>query len=197
MYKTPQYYQKLSESYKCGYGNNLYTILRIYIFIYICIYIFLLADHTYTHKKASLCCVHTCTQIAKFMGRTWGPPGSCRPQMGPILAPWTLLSGWTGHATWECQDVIHMGWFQLPPRCLVICMFAYFDHVHGAIFSLIESFLGLTWDPPGADRTQVGPMLAHESCYLACLQDQLLHSIDLVCYTSYHQQLKAHVLGSY
>ena len=24
---------------------------------------------------------------------TWGPPGSCRPQMGPMLAPWTLLSG--------------------------------------------------------------------------------------------------------
>ena len=33
-------------------------------------------------------------QIAKFMGPTWGPPGSCRPQMGPILAQWTLLSGW-------------------------------------------------------------------------------------------------------
>ena len=32
-------------------------------------------------------------QIAKFMGPTWGPPGSCRPQMGPMLAPWTLLSG--------------------------------------------------------------------------------------------------------
>ena len=32
-------------------------------------------------------------QIAKFMGPTWGPPGSCRPQMGPLLAPWTLLSG--------------------------------------------------------------------------------------------------------
>ena len=27
------------------------------------------------------------------MGPTWGPPGSCRPQMGPMLAPWTLLSG--------------------------------------------------------------------------------------------------------
>ena len=24
---------------------------------------------------------------------SWGPPGSCRPQLGPILAPWTLLSG--------------------------------------------------------------------------------------------------------
>ena len=35
------------------------------------------------------------TQIAKFMGPTWGPPGSCRPQMGPKLAPWTLLSGKT------------------------------------------------------------------------------------------------------
>ena len=32
-------------------------------------------------------------QITKFMGPTWGPPGSCRPQMGPMLAQWTLLSG--------------------------------------------------------------------------------------------------------
>ena len=31
-------------------------------------------------------------QIAKSMGPTWGPSGSCRPQMGPMLAPWTLLS---------------------------------------------------------------------------------------------------------
>ena len=33
------------------------------------------------------------SQIAKFMGPTWGQPGSCRSQMGPMLAPWTLLSG--------------------------------------------------------------------------------------------------------
>ena len=32
------------------------------------------------------------TQIAKFMGPTWGPSGSCWPQVGPTLAPWTLLS---------------------------------------------------------------------------------------------------------
>ena len=39
------------------------------------------------------------SQIAKFMGPTWGPPGSCRPQMGPMLAPKTLLSGffWLYH----------------------------------------------------------------------------------------------------
>ena len=35
------------------------------------------------------------SQIARFIGPTWGPPGSCRPQMGPMLAPWTLLSGIT------------------------------------------------------------------------------------------------------
>ena len=34
------------------------------------------------------------SQIAKFMGPTWGPPESCRPQMGPMLVPWTLLSGY-------------------------------------------------------------------------------------------------------
>ena len=31
------------------------------------------------------------SQIAKFMEPIWGPPGSCWPQMGPMLAPWTLL----------------------------------------------------------------------------------------------------------
>ena len=32
------------------------------------------------------------SQIARLMGPTWGSPGFCWPQMGPILAPWTLLS---------------------------------------------------------------------------------------------------------
>ena len=32
-------------------------------------------------------------QITKFMLPKWGPPGSCRSQMGPMLVPWTLLSG--------------------------------------------------------------------------------------------------------
>ena len=33
------------------------------------------------------------TQIARFMGSTWDPPGADRTQVGPMLAPWTLLSG--------------------------------------------------------------------------------------------------------
>ena len=43
-----------------------------------------------TNRLSSLMLTY---QITKFMGPTWGPPGSCRPQMGPMLALWTLLSG--------------------------------------------------------------------------------------------------------
>ena len=31
--------------------------------------------------------------IARFMGPTWDPSGADRTQVGPMLAPWTLLSG--------------------------------------------------------------------------------------------------------
>ena len=33
------------------------------------------------------------THVAMFMRTTWGPPGSSRPQMVPMLVLWTLLSG--------------------------------------------------------------------------------------------------------
>ena len=34
------------------------------------------------------------TLIARFTGPTWGPSGAGRNQVGPMLAPWTLLSGY-------------------------------------------------------------------------------------------------------
>ena len=30
----------------------------------------------------------------RFMGPTWDPSGADRTQVGPMLTPWTLLSGW-------------------------------------------------------------------------------------------------------
>ena len=33
------------------------------------------------------------TLRARFMGPTWGPSGADRTQVGPMLAPWILLSG--------------------------------------------------------------------------------------------------------
>ena len=42
-------------------------------------------------SNAELWCFRS--QITRFMGPTWGPPESCRSKMGPMLAPWILLSG--------------------------------------------------------------------------------------------------------
>ena len=39
-------------------------------------------------------CSRAITQMARFMGPTWDPPGADRTQVGPMLAPWTLLSGY-------------------------------------------------------------------------------------------------------
>ena len=47
----------------------------------------------YDRTYSIVCHIRLWSQIAKFMGQTWGPPGSSRPQMGPMLAPWALLSG--------------------------------------------------------------------------------------------------------
>ena len=35
--------------------------------------------------------------IAKLIGPTWGPSGADRTQVGLMLAPWTLLSGWANY----------------------------------------------------------------------------------------------------
>ena len=42
-------------------------------------------------------------QTARFMWPTWGLPGSCRPHMGPMLAPWTLLSGYSHSSPHICS----------------------------------------------------------------------------------------------
>ena len=51
--------------------------------------------------------------IKRFMGPTWGPSGADRTQLGPMLAPWTLLSGqlyiWLS-LNW-CISLICMGDF--------------------------------------------------------------------------------------
>ena len=49
------------------------------------------------------------SQIAKFMGPTWGPPGSCRPQMGPMLAPMNL-------AIWDPTKILTLLVLRLGPH---------------------------------------------------------------------------------
>ena len=81
--------------------------------------------------------------------------------------------------TWLCFVVIvilresldHNGPFftvtSLPPRTAMIPMPAKYPWwIWVTLAALIARFMGPTWGPSGADRTQVGPMLAHE---LGCL----------------------------
>ena len=44
-------------------------------------------------KWGKSCRTMTLSLIARFMGPTWGPSRANRTQVGPMLVPWTLLSG--------------------------------------------------------------------------------------------------------
>ena len=44
------------------------------------------------------------TQIAKFMGPTWGPPGYCRPQMGPFWPQEPCYQGIHDLATYRARS---------------------------------------------------------------------------------------------
>ena len=51
------------------------------------------------------------SRMAWFMGPTWCPSGADRTQVGPILAPWTLLSGKIcGDTTSFTHNVISGRW---------------------------------------------------------------------------------------
>ena len=53
-----------------------------------------------------------CPQIhvAQFMGPTWDPPGADRTQVGPMLAPWTLLSGSSSTRQYFVRAVCNGPW---------------------------------------------------------------------------------------
>ena len=54
--------------------------------------------------------------IARFMGRTWGTPVADNTQLGPMLAPWTLLSGfywYCGKLQWGSPELYGQPWNSL------------------------------------------------------------------------------------
>ena len=58
------------------------------------------------------------TLITRFMGPTWGPSGADRSQLGPMLAPWTLLSGKPVQLFWKtCSRWFHLCVTDLQMSC--------------------------------------------------------------------------------
>ena len=81
----------------------LFIFLFMFIFLYIYLYIYdwsawYLVSDFYAFKcgyVAPFMSASMKSLIAKFMGLEWGPSGADRTQVGPMLAPWILLSGVT------------------------------------------------------------------------------------------------------
>ena len=107
--------------------------------------------------------------IARFMGPKWGPSGAEGTQVGPILAPWTLLYGrllkfplkdkkiWPLCRAHFIHDEILWPLRAWPSLCILLhCP----DRkVHGAN-------MGLIWGPTGPRWV---PCRSHELCYLGSL----------------------------
>ena len=78
----------------CTVIETLYVIYRIMIYLVImrfdCIWYYSGGLHVARHGSIHL--LQILYLIARFMGPTWGPSGADRTQVGPMLAPWTLLS---------------------------------------------------------------------------------------------------------
>ena len=60
------------------------------------------------------------TLIARLMGLTWGPSGADRTQVGPLLAPWILLTG-------EWRTTLFRILFKRYPRMTVKSNATYYD----------------------------------------------------------------------
>ena len=109
------------------------------------------------------------SQIAKFMGPTWGPPGSCRPQLGPMLDPWTLLSAVFKHHfenAWKEWPQSCTAWWRYPranSRIVFTNQKGKSQYQGGVEVSQITRFMGPTWVP-------WAPCWPHEPCYQGYIQ---------------------------
>ena len=116
------------------------------------------------------------TLIARFMGPTWGPSGADRTQMGPILAPWSLLSGYPLRRQniiwlWEKCRLTHLlrCWrrIQLPYKSIVTFVSNANSHSAAKVRPVCWSPAGI-WPTVLAGRSQdrrwsvlkLGPWLA-------------------------------------
>ena len=136
------------------------------------------------------------TLIARFMRPTWGPSGADRTQVGPILAPWTLLSvnaisSYWGHITvlyWcilFCVTHVTTLFLSVQPLSLSISFNTLRARQNGHYFDIFwtnpdskvhEANMGPIWGRQDPGGPHIGPMkFAIWECYPELLK--------LVCVT--------------
>ena len=104
------------------------------------------------HSKHGCLSYPVTSLIARFMGPTWGPSGAHRTQMGLMLAPWILLSG--------IVTITRLSYMGAKFNIRDVSVHSKHGCLPYPVTSLIARFMGPTWGPSGAHRTQVGLMLA-------------------------------------
>ena len=88
---------------------------------------------------------HKISLLTRFMGPPWGPAGVDRTQVGPILAPWTLLSGTYAYSLVvvvyiSCQ-VMYLIWFG------ITCIIPSPNNIDVLLYDIKEyaEWINLTW----------------------------------------------------
>ena len=110
-----------------------------------------LLEFTRENAASIMCAWKSCEksiiyQRARFMGPTWGPSGTDRTQVGPMLAPWTLLSGM--HLFWYC--IMYMSWpmsVYVEFTCLYCCKIYFAIVLFILIILKLYQRNGFTWRP--------------------------------------------------
>ena len=90
------------------------------------------------------------SQIAKFMGPTWGPPGSCWPKMGPMLVPWTVLSGSSPQC--DSREIAWLEQYQIP-------VYAY--HLMTQMVSSNSGYISMSWRHYHIVKLWTGKYITH------------------------------------
>ena len=104
-----------------------------------------------------------CQTFAYKLTRTWGPPGSCRPQMGLMMAQWTLLSGcsccWFIAQIWYSLSAYYWKWVTLAHQnwsthCGLVTSYGDLDPR-----SLLAQVIVCAWQHEVSTRTNEGRWL--------------------------------------
>ena len=119
---TREYFHLMTSSCACSSYIHLYSKNCAHgLCVMICCGCLYYSKSLHCHRNNST------ALISRFMGPTWGPSGADKTQVGPMLAPWTLLSGWL------CFGYING-----------ISIYG-FHHIRQGCLSGIETDIGLLW----------------------------------------------------
>ena len=109
------------------------------------------------------------------------PYGNIPADLNQHWFKWWLVAWWHQAITWSNVDLSSMGpsgiltegIYRLTTKCLKIIYLKILPHLQKRFMGQQNSkkarFMGPTWGPSGADRTQVGPMLAPWTLLSGCL----------------------------